>query len=86
MFASAIIPLALIGILLVFLVLTVRHFVIRAEILRAISSRKVDDATMAAISKALVAINEQCSTYMFNADRAATFLFRWLMPNGDDTT
>ena len=83
MFASSITPLVLIGVLVVFLVLTVRYFVIRAKALRAMSKRKVDDVTMAAINQALAAINEQCNEHKFNADCAATFLFRgrsfWLV-------
>ena len=83
MFASSITPLVLIGIVVALFVLGVRHFVIRGEALHAISKRKVDDKTLAAINEALVAINEQCHSNKFNADCAGTFSFRgklfWLV-------
>ena len=83
MSAGAITHLVILGLPFGILFLVVRHFLIRSKVLRAMSANSVDEQALAAINKALIAVNEQCHTYTFTAEQAATFLFHgkpfWLI-------
>ena len=83
MFASAIVHLMYLGIFFGSVFLVTRHFLIRSKVLRAMSANSVDEQALAAINNALIAVNEQCHTYTFTVEQAATFLFHgkpfWLI-------